>query len=206
MSSPIKSCTSANFYRFASVCAAVYVVAQIFQDYTFHHGISDSPAGEQAILQRPIPLDQFRLTLLLLSFFPITVAFAAVALRQVRTRPAASVLGFTFSLLFVIAEIVNRSIDLFVISKQWRRSIRLQHRWRPDRRSRNELKCGPRVFPDTTSLSGSDCCSGARLLRSPHGTGANAGTSLLRSYSQPMLCDRPDGSQRDSWDKRGLLL
>jgi len=119
MSSPIKSCTSANFYRFASVCAAVYVVAQIFQDYTFHHGISDSPAGEQAILQRPIPLDQFRLTLLLLSFFPITVAFAAVALRQVRTRPAASVLGFTFSLLFVIAEIVNRSIDLFVISKQW---------------------------------------------------------------------------------------
>lgn len=34
-------------------------------------------------------------------------------------RPAASVLGFAFSFLFVIAEIINRSIDLFVISQRW---------------------------------------------------------------------------------------
>jgi hypothetical protein len=119
MNPPAMPYSSANFYRFASVCAAAYVVAQIIQDYTFHHGISDSPVGEQAILQRLMPLDQFRLTLLLLSFFPITVAFAAVALRRARVRPAASVLGFSFSFLFVIGEIVNRSIDLFVLSKQW---------------------------------------------------------------------------------------
>jgi hypothetical protein len=119
MSLPVKSYSSANFYRFAAFCAACYVVAQIIQEFAFHHGISDSPVGEQVILQRLMPLDQFRLTLLLLSFFPITVAFAAVALRQVRLRPAASVLGFSFSLLFVIGEIINRSIDLFVISKQW---------------------------------------------------------------------------------------
>ena len=119
MSLPVKSYSSANFYRFAAICAACFVVAQIIQEFTFHHGISDSPVGEQAILQRLMPLDQFRLTLLLLSFFPITVAFAAVALRQARIRPAASVLGFSFSLLFVIGEIINRSIDLFVISKQW---------------------------------------------------------------------------------------
>jgi hypothetical protein len=116
---PAKSHSFANFCRFAAVCAACYVVAQIIQEFTFHHGISDSPVGERAILQRLMPLDQFRLTLLLLSFFPITVAFAAVALRQARIRPAASVLGFSFSLLFVIGEIINRSIDLFVISKQW---------------------------------------------------------------------------------------
>jgi hypothetical protein len=119
MSLPVKSYSSANFYRFAAFCAACYVVAQIIQEFAFHHGISDSPVGEQAILQRLMPLDQFRLTLLLLSFFPITVAFAAVALRQARIRPAASVLGFSFSLLFVIVEIINRSIDVFVISKQW---------------------------------------------------------------------------------------
>jgi hypothetical protein len=119
MSLPAKSYSSANFYRFAAVCAACYVVAQIIQEFTFHHGISDSPVGQQAILQRLVPLDVFRLTLLLLSFFPITVAFAAVALRQARIRPAASVLGFSFSLLFVIGEIISRSIDLFVISKQW---------------------------------------------------------------------------------------
>lgn len=119
MSLSTSSCSSANFYRFASVCAASYVVAQIIQNFTFHHGISDSPVGEQAILQRLMPLDQFRLTVILLSFFPITVAFSAVALRQARVRPASSVLGFSFSFLFVIAEIVNRSIDLFVLSKHW---------------------------------------------------------------------------------------
>jgi hypothetical protein len=119
MSLPAKSCSSASFYRFAAVCAACYVVAQTIQELIFHHGISDSPIGEQAILQRLMPLDQFRLTVILLSFFPITVAFAAVALRRARVRPAASVLGFSFSFLFVIGEIVNRSIELFVISKQW---------------------------------------------------------------------------------------
>src|ERR1700746_3305174 len=118
MSLPSKSYSSVNFSRFAAFCAACYVVPQIIQEFAFHHGISDSPVGEQAILQRLMPLDQFRLTVILLSFFPIAVAFAAVALRQVRVRPAASVLGFSFSLLFVIGEIVNRSLDLFVISKQ----------------------------------------------------------------------------------------
>ena len=80
MSLPVKSYSSANFYRFAAFCAACYVVAQIIQEFAFHHGISDSPVGEQAILQRLMPLDQFRLTVILLSFFPIAVAFAAVAL------------------------------------------------------------------------------------------------------------------------------
>src|SRR6202021_3264330 len=115
MSLPVKSYSSAHFYRFWAVCAACFVVAQIIQEFTFHHGISDSPVGEQAILQRLMPLDQFRLTLLLLSFFPITVAFAAVALRQVRLRPAASGLGFSFSLLFVIGEIVTLPLAFFVI-------------------------------------------------------------------------------------------
>ena len=96
MSLPFKSFSSANFYRFAAFCAACYIVAQIIQEFAFHHGISDSPVGEQAIFQRLMPLDQFRLTLLLLSFFPITVAFAGVALRQARVRPAASVLASLF--------------------------------------------------------------------------------------------------------------
>jgi hypothetical protein len=109
----------ANFYRFAAVCAVYYVVAQIVQEFAFHLGISDSPVSEQAILQRLTALDQFRLTMLLLSFFAITVAFAAVALHQARWSPAASVQGFSFSFLFVIGEIISRSIDLFVISKQW---------------------------------------------------------------------------------------
>jgi hypothetical protein len=114
-----KSSLSANFYRFAAVCGFYYVAAQIFQEFAFRHGITDSPVGEQAILQRLMPLDQLRLMGILSSFFAITVVFAAVALHQARMRPAASVLGFSFSFLFVIGEIINRSIDLFVISKLW---------------------------------------------------------------------------------------
>ena len=119
MSLPSGFDSSANFYRFAAVCSFCYVVAQIIQEVACHHGISDSPVGEQAILQRLTALDQFRLAVILFSFFPIAVAFAGVALSQARARPAASVLGFTFSFLFVIGEVINRSIDLFAINKQW---------------------------------------------------------------------------------------
>lgn len=119
MNSSTDSQSSANFYRFAAVCAALYVVAQLIQEITLHHGINDSAAGEQGILQRLTPLDQFRLTVILLSFFAITVAFGAVALRRSSLRPGASLLGFVFSFLFVISEIINRSIDLFVISQRW---------------------------------------------------------------------------------------
>src|SRR5580700_9311675 len=122
---PAKSYSSANFYRFAAVCAACYVVAQVVQEFTFHHGISDSPVGEQAILQRLMPLDQFRLTLLLLSFFSITVAFAAVACGQARIRPAASVLGFSFSWLLFIGKTINRSINFFGVRNKWRCSIKV---------------------------------------------------------------------------------
>ena len=110
---------SANFYRFATACCAYYVIAQVVQEVAFQHGINDAAAGEQGILQRLLPLDQFRLTVILLGFFPILVAFAAVALRRIMLRPAASLLGFTFSFLFVTSEVSARSIDLFLVSRKW---------------------------------------------------------------------------------------
>ena len=119
MTSLSKFSPSANFYRFATACCAYYVIAQVIQEAAFRHGINDAAAGEQRILQRLLPLDQFRLTVILLSFFPILVAFAAVALRRIRSSPAASVLGFTFSFLFVTVEVSTRSIELFLVGKQW---------------------------------------------------------------------------------------
>jgi hypothetical protein len=110
---------SVNFYRFATACCAYYVIAQVIQEAAFRNGINDAAAGEQGILQRLLPLDQFRLVVILFSFFPILVAFAAVALRRIRPSLAASVLGFTFSFLFVTAEVSARSIDLFLVSRKW---------------------------------------------------------------------------------------
>jgi hypothetical protein len=73
-----------------------------------------------AIWQRLMPLDQFRAVLILLgfTFIPIITAFAGVALRRYRIRPAASMLGFTFSAVFVAAEMSVRSIDLFLVSNR----------------------------------------------------------------------------------------
>jgi hypothetical protein len=110
---------SVNFYRFATACCAYYVIAQIIQEAAFQHGINDAATGEQGILQRLLPLDQFRLSVILLSFFPILVAFAAVALRRIRSSPAAAPLGFSFSFLFVATEVSARSIDLFLVSRKW---------------------------------------------------------------------------------------
>ena len=50
---------------------------------------------------------------------PIITAFAGVAIRRYRFRPAASILGFAFSLLFVGMEMSVRSIDLFLVSRNW---------------------------------------------------------------------------------------
>jgi hypothetical protein len=110
---------SVNFYRLATACCACYVVAQAIQQVSFRYGINDAAMGEVGILQRLLPLDQFRLAVMLISFFPILVAFAAVALRRMRSRPAASLLGFTFSFVFVTSEVSTRSIDLFLVSRKW---------------------------------------------------------------------------------------
>jgi hypothetical protein len=67
-----------------------------------------------------MPLDQFRAVLILLgfTFIPIITAFAGVALRRYRIRPAASMLGFAFSAVFVAAEMSVRSLDLFLVSNR----------------------------------------------------------------------------------------
>jgi hypothetical protein len=113
--------SSRNFYRFGAVCCVYYIFAQLIQEITFHFGINDSATGAAEIRQRLMPLDQFRAVLLLLgfSFIPILAAYAGVALRRFRARPGAATLGFAFSCLFVGTEASIRSIDLFLISRNW---------------------------------------------------------------------------------------
>ena len=112
---------SRSFYRLGAACCIYYVAVQLIQEITFHVGISVSAGGEAEILQRLLPLDQLRAVLILLgfTFVPIVTAYAGVALLRYRVRPAASLLGFGFSFLFVGTEASIRSIDLFLISRNW---------------------------------------------------------------------------------------
>jgi len=116
-----RSYSSPTFYRLGAYCCAYYVAAQLFQEISFHLGIHDSASGEAEILQRLTRFDQFRLILILLGFsvIPIITAYAGVALRRYQVRPGASLLGFTFSILFVGSEASVRSIDFFLISRRW---------------------------------------------------------------------------------------
>jgi hypothetical protein len=113
--------SSPRFYRLAAVCCGYYVAAQLLQEIVFHLGLNDAASGEAEILQRLKFLDQFRAVVILLGFslVPILIAYAGVALRRFPVRPAASLLGFAFSLLFVASEAGVRSIDLFLVSKKW---------------------------------------------------------------------------------------
>jgi hypothetical protein len=121
-----KSFSSALFYRLAAACCVYYVAAQLLQEIVFHLGINDSASGEAEILQRLTFLDQLRAVAILLGFslIPILAAYAAVALCRYAHRPAASLLGFAFSLLFVGSEAGVRSIDLFFVSKKWAAAYR----------------------------------------------------------------------------------
>lgn len=116
-----KSFSSVLFCRFAALCCAYYVLAQLLQEILFHLSLNDSASGEAEFLQRLTSLDQLRAVVLLLGFtlIPILAAYAAVALRRFSLRPASSLLGFAFSLLFVGSEAGIRSIDLFLVSKKW---------------------------------------------------------------------------------------
>jgi hypothetical protein len=116
-----KASSSTLFYRFAAFCSTYYIIAQLLQEIVFHLGLNDSAFGEAEILQRLTFLDQFRAVALLLgfSFIPILTAYAGVALRCFFLRPAASLLGFAFAVLFVGSEAGVRSIDLFLVSKKW---------------------------------------------------------------------------------------
>lgn len=121
MSTIPKPRSSALFYRIAAACCAYYVSAQLLQEITFHLGINDSASGKTEILQRLMFIDQLRAVALLLGFslIPILAAYAATALRRYPLRPASSLLGLAFSLLFVGSEAGVRSIDLFIVSKKW---------------------------------------------------------------------------------------
>jgi hypothetical protein len=121
MSMGSKTVSSALFYRLTAVCCVYYVAAQLLQEIVFHLGLNDAASGQAEILQRLTYLDQLRAVALLLSFsfIPILAAYGGVALRQYALRPAASMLGFAFSVLFVGSEAGVRSIDLFLVSKKW---------------------------------------------------------------------------------------
>lgn len=108
---------AARFCKFAGACAIFYIAAQSFQEVVFRMLKAGDPL--QSIATRATPLDQLHALLILLGIFLCIPLFGALTLRLYSRSPISAALGFTFGFFFVICEVLYRSVDLFVASRQW---------------------------------------------------------------------------------------
>jgi hypothetical protein len=99
--------------------AVVYLAAQSYQYVLFTNGALTSASALDALHGR-LTLHGRTLSIgILISFFLLPNYYLAIAACLGRRRPAATVTGLFFSLMFVFIEIVQRSIDYFMITDQW---------------------------------------------------------------------------------------
>jgi hypothetical protein len=60
-----------------------------------------------------------RLWIVLLSFFFAIAAYAGIAARIVTRSPGLALMGFSFCFIFVITELLWRSVDMFAVRRVW---------------------------------------------------------------------------------------
>ena len=108
-----------SFFVIASLCAMAYalitvvsawLLSQIHQAYTTFENVVAFRGDRRAIARH---------WLVLFSFFFSLVAYAGIAARVLAKAPALALLGFCFHFIFVITELLWRSIDLFALRPVW---------------------------------------------------------------------------------------
>jgi hypothetical protein len=108
--------------KLALCCLVAYLAAQTFQQYVF---AVLSAAGDDAAAWRATldPLNRARAFALLLSFFPLLIAFMVICAQKLRTAPRRAAIACVFLLLFCVFEIAYRSMEFFVIDGIWTREL-----------------------------------------------------------------------------------
>jgi hypothetical protein len=112
-----------------------FVLAQTFQEiaYAFWIPASHGPADDLRIML--LAVDRVRAFAILATIVGLLVPYAALAIDRFRIAPLASVLGLVFVAMFVIAETLPRSIELFVFARggaspdQWVVVQAIEHGW-----------------------------------------------------------------------------
>jgi hypothetical protein len=103
--------------------AVVYLAAQSYQYALFTNGTLTAGSILDTLHERVTSHGRILSLGILISFFLLPNYYLAIAACLARRRPAAAVTGLVFSLMFVFIEIVQRSIDYFVVTDRWAASL-----------------------------------------------------------------------------------
>ena len=64
-------------------------------------------------------LDRSRALAVLFGIVALTVTYAVIAMDRFAKAPLASLLGFAFTMIFVVFELLHRGLDFVMVSQQW---------------------------------------------------------------------------------------
>lgn len=110
---------NANHFRLAGLCLCLFVAAQIFQALCFIFWIPETQEPAADFAARLGWMDRTRALAVLFGIVALAVTYAVIALDRFGKAPLASLLGFTFTMFFVVFELLHRGLDFIVVSQQW---------------------------------------------------------------------------------------
>jgi len=108
-----------GFYIVASICAFIYAIITVVSSWLHSQTKEAFTTLENVMATRNDPRVRVRLWIVLLSFFFVLVAYAGVAVRIVTRSPRLALVGFAFCFIFVITELLWRSVDMFALRRVW---------------------------------------------------------------------------------------
>jgi hypothetical protein len=108
-----------GFGTVASICAFTYAIITVISSWLHSQTKEAFTTLENVIAMRDDPRVKARLWIVLLSFFFVLVAYAGVAVRVLARSPGLALAGFSFCLIFVIVELLWRSVDMFAVRRMW---------------------------------------------------------------------------------------
>ena len=106
------------FITIASVCAIVYALITPLNWWLFRR-TPRAHSFDAMIALRDNRWAVARRWVVLLSMFFVIVAFGGIAARMYAKAPALAVFGFCSGFLFVLTEMLWRSLDLFAVQRVW---------------------------------------------------------------------------------------
>ena len=110
---------SGRYEIIAAICVLCFIAAQTFQELAVRFWITESHGPTDDLAIYLLPVDQVRAALIGITILLLMIPFTVIALRYRTVAPLASIIGLIAGAAFVGLEIVHRSMDFFVVGKQW---------------------------------------------------------------------------------------
>lgn len=115
----IEAASERRLLQAGAASAAFFVAAQVYQ-LVVNRLVLGPASGLEAEVAQLVSLPaQWRQLLILASLFALPLAFGAVAWTRRRDAPIAAAFGFVFGLLFVVAEVLYRGVELTLVTRRW---------------------------------------------------------------------------------------